>query len=158
MAINKTLYLAPQDLAERTGWISSRFRVAGNLFILDYNDVKMISLRPDETKEIIMSRLQVVDEGEAFKLIQEGGRKMGVDNSFKSQGSGSKYQVVSGVREIPSYKILEGTEGSGFRIQDSSVEDASKENIEAQEGMVEEKKEEEPVVEVKKTTQKKTKK
>ena len=77
MAVISKYYLATASIAERTGLITSRYRVRDGRFVLSYMDMKNIRFTPEELISGIGQYIQEVDEDEAMRLIIENGYKIG---------------------------------------------------------------------------------
>lgn len=81
MAVISKYYLAAASIAERTGLITSRYRVRDGRFVLSYMDMKNIRFTPEELISGIGQYIQEVDENEAMRLIIENGYKIGKEEA-----------------------------------------------------------------------------
>ena len=77
MAINNKVYVAPESIAIRTGYVAARYRVNYCDFIINQSDLKRIQLQPGETMDDILEEIEEVSSVYAQQLIRIGGRKLG---------------------------------------------------------------------------------
>ena len=80
--LEKVLYVASRDIAERSGMIASRYRTKDGRFILNNRDLSRIRLTADE---YVTGRagVEIVSESEADRLINEGGYRLGTEDSVE---------------------------------------------------------------------------
>lgn len=90
--INSTIYIATQDVAERTGFISSRYRTKDGRFILNHQDLRRVSLTTDEVLNGLGDKVQVIDKDVANDLIIENGFALGA-NPIQNEGNNQMHQT-----------------------------------------------------------------
>lgn len=79
MAITTTTFLVTKEVAERSGLLNFRYRVADGRFVLDNKDLARIRLTAEELVSGI-SGIEKTSASEAKKLIAKNGFKMGTSN------------------------------------------------------------------------------
>ncbi len=80
--LEKVLYVASRDIAERSGMIASRYRTKDGRFILNNRDLSRIRLTADEYVTGLAG-VEIVSESEADRLINEGGYRLGTEDSVE---------------------------------------------------------------------------
>lgn len=80
--LEKVLYVASRDIAERSGMIASRYRTKDGRFILNNRDLSRIRLTADEYVTGLAG-VEIVSESEADRLINEGDYRLGTEDSVE---------------------------------------------------------------------------
>lgn len=78
MALDSAVYLVTREIAERSGLITSRYRVADGRYVLDNKDLSRVRFTTDEYISGLEG-VEKVDPSVADTLIAENGFKMGYD-------------------------------------------------------------------------------
>lgn len=75
--VDLSIFLVTQEIAERSGVISTRYRTKDGRFILDSRDLSMVRLVGEEFVHGL-SGVEAITEKQSKALIEEGGYQMGL--------------------------------------------------------------------------------